>query len=319
MPAKTNKSTDAEPPGSSQTSWNTTKAGKNWQLAFFRALIRIGGRRPAYHIMYIVVLCYVLFSRSIRRSARPYLDRRFPRRASPLLKLWDSYRLIYTYGRTLIDQAAVAIQGPGILETKFLDEKHLQATIRKSDGAVLVNAHAGVWQIAMSKLDFLDKPVSLVMIPPGKDSPIAEMFEKHMPCNIIDPRNGFDSVLAMLQSLKRGEILGVMGDRVFGDQESTVEAEFLEEKIRLPFSPYRLAGAAGVPILMLLSAKTGYKRYEISLARVIHVDPGAARKPERCTPYANQFTQAMEEFVDKYPWQFFNFYDLWRTTDNEQN
>ena len=292
--------------------WRAAEAGKRWHFAFFRALIRFGGRRPAYHIMYIVVFWYVLLSKAIRRSTRPYLDRRFPDHTNPLRKFRDSYRLLYTFGRTLIDRAAVALLGTDALDAACLDEEALANVITENESAVLVNAHAGVWQIAVSILGFIEKPVSIVMIPPDEGSPIAEMARERMPFKIIDPRQGLDGVLEMMQSLKNGEILGLMGDRVFGDEESTVAAEFLGDTIRLPFSPFRLAGAAGVPILVMLSAKVGYREYEIRLAKIIRVDPKDARKPEKCRPYAQQFADALEEFVEQYPWQFFNFYDMWR-------
>jgi len=311
----TGKPDNSSSPARGRPEWKAAAAGRRWQLTFFRTLIRVAGRRPAYHIMYIVVFWYALFSKSIRRSTRPYLDRRFPEHANPLRKFWDSYRLLYTFGRTLIDRAAVALLGPQALDAVCLDGEDLCRQVDGAQSAVLVNAHAGVWQIAVSILGFLKKAVSIVMIPPDEGSPIAEMARESMPFKIIDPRNGLDSVLDMMQSLNTGEILGLMGDRVFGDEESTVEATFLGDRILLPFSPYRLAGAAGAPILILLSAKVGYRKYEIRLVKTIHVDPKDAREPESCTKYAQQFADALEEFVHKYPFQFFNFYDMWNRPD----
>ncbi len=313
------QNSDTSMRGNQTGKWKSSKAGKNWQLRFFRILIRYGGRRPAYHIMYIVVLFYTLFSSSIRASVKPYLARRFPKRQTLPWRFIDSYRLIISFGRCLIDQAAVAILGPDNLEAEFRGKELALRTITSDKGAILINAHAGLWQIAVSQMGFLKKNVSVVMIPPEEDSPIAETLARHAACKFIDPRCGFDSVLQMLQSLKNGEILGLMGDRVFGDEEKTVETEFLGDRITLPYSPYKLAGAANVPILVIMSAKTGYKKYRIELMKVIRVDPADARKPETCAQYAREYARELEKFVDRHPWQFFNFYNLWREETLREN
>ncbi len=297
--------------GVSADNWGERNIGKPWQIKFFRTMIRLGGRRAAYHIMYFVVLWYVLTVPAVRRRTRYYLDRRFPLRQGRIRRFFDSYRLVCVFGRSLIDRFVFAVSGNRSLRAECVNLSELQKVLTEHCGVVLLNAHVGCWQVAMSIMDLVEKPVSVVMIPPGPDQPGSEALVADMPFQIIDPRHGLDSVLAMMQSLRRGEILGLMGDRVFGSEESTVRASFLGGEIRLPFSPYRLAGAAGAPIIVLFSYKTGFSRYQIKVARVIKVPSADARSPRSCEPYAQEFADALEEFVWEHPWQYFNFYDLW--------
>jgi len=300
---------------SARRAWSVQGVGKRWQLSFFHTLIRLGGRRAAYHIMYVVVFWYVLFVPAIRRRTQPYLRRRFPGARGPLRRFWNSYRLVCTFGRTMIDRAAFTILGPNSLRASSPDEAAIRDAVPDGTGAVLINAHIGCWQVALT-IGFFEKQVSMVMFPPDTNSPQGRLPARGLPSKIIDPRNGLESVVEMLQSLKRGEILCVMGDRVFGSEESTVRATFLGGDIELPFSPYRLAGAAGVPIIALFSHKTAFSHYEVRLARVIHV-PQDARTPESCRPYAQEFADALEKFTQEHPWQFFNFYDLWHVRDQD--
>lgn len=315
MAAITDKTKSAD---DSEKSWGVQKkVGRRWQLNFFKKLISFAGRRPAYHIMYIVTLWYVLFNSSIRRRTRYYLDKRFPERTGIIRRFMDSYRLVYTFGRTLIDRAAFHAPGSGGLSASCPNAEDLLKIVREGKGAIMLNAHIGCWQVAISSLNFLERPVSCVMIPPGKNSPIAEISEKGPPFKIIDPRKGFESVLEMMQTLRRGEILGLMGDRVFGSNEETVSANFLGHRIHLPYAPYRLAGAANVPILAIFSRKVDYRRYEVWLAKVIHVPAMNSRDPKACEPYAQQFADTLEEYAQKHPWQVFNFYDLWSENPHE--
>ena len=296
---------------SDRTRWSARDVGKAWQLQFFRMCIRIGGRRAAYHMMYLVVFWYIVFSPEVRRRTRYYLDRRFPERRGRLRGYWDSYRLVCSFGQILIDQFSLALGGADIPEAVCTNEREMKAAAEKGSGAVLLVSHLGCWQIAMSALAFLDKPVSAVMMPQGEDAPVARMMSGRFPFSIIDPRNGMASVVEMMNALQEGRILTIMGDRVFGGPQSRVYTEFLGGKIALPLSPYRLAGAAGVPILVLHSARLDACRYEVTLARVIEVDKTAGRPLQDYEPFARQFAEEMEEFVKEYPWQFFNFFDLW--------
>lgn len=303
------KSSSAEK--QAEESWGVRGVGRRWQMRFFRDLIRFFGRRPAYHIMYIAVFWYVLTIPEIRKRAGHYLNRRFPEHTGGLRRFFDTYRLVCNFGRMMIDRFAFAAFGRKELEVTSDNIEELKKVLDNKRGAVLINAHLGCWQVAMSILDFLQIPVSVVMIPPGDFESGSADLERDLPFQTIDPRRGFEGVLEMMQALQRGEILGMMGDRVFGARESTVTTNFLGEPIRLPFAPYRLAGAAGVPIIVLFSYKSDYRRYVIKVARIIEVERGKTASPTGCETYARQFAETLEEFVWEHPWQFFNFYDLW--------
>ncbi len=295
-----------------QQEWAQRDAGTTWQLNFFRILIQLGGRQAAYHIMYLVVLWYILFNSEIRRRTRYYLDRRFPERKSHgLPAIWDSYRLVCSFGQVLIDQAALIIKKTDIPLAVCLDENELREAAAAQKGAILLVSHVGCWQIAMTAMGFLQKTVCAVMMPQGEDSPLARTIGKRLPVSIIDPRNGMESVVEMLQALRRGEILTIMGDRVFGGEHNRVSAGFLGDDITLPALPYSLAAASGAPILVLHAARIDSRRYEITLARVIETAGKRRRGNKDYSTPARIFTEAMEEFVGKHPWQFFNFFNMW--------
>ncbi len=289
--------------------WAATDIGKNWQLRFFHNVIRFCGRQAAYQVMYFVVLWYVMLSPEIRRRTRYYLDRRFPWRKGAARELWDSYRLVCSFGHMLIDQAAVMVKGPDSIGAVCTNEAEMKRAVA-GRGAVLLVSHLGCWQIAMTALGFIRKPVSAVMMPQGEDSPVTGMIQDRLDFRIIDPRKGMESILEMMQALRGGGILTIMGDRAFGGPQNSLSTVFLGETISLPASPYRLAGAAGAPILVLQAARLDQDRYEITLARVIGVEKKGGAD-EGCRHAARLFAETMEEFVRRHPWQFFNFFDLW--------
>jgi predicted LPLAT superfamily acyltransferase len=49
----------------------------------------------------------------------------------------------------------------------------------------------------------------------------------------------------------------------------------------------------------------------LQLARIIRVPGNLGRSASAYRPYAEQFSQALEQFVAENPYQFFNFYNIW--------
>ncbi len=292
--------------------WTSRSVGAPWQHRFFYLLIRLGGRRAAYLFLYFVAAYYVLFRPDQRRKCDFYLRRRFPG-TGPWGQLVHAWRMILALGRVLIDRAVVGILGPGAADPALEGKQELLDLVAGGQGVILMGAHVGCWQTAMAALRLLDVPVSLLM--QHEEGDVDRHFFEHsggpFPFRIIDPRGYLGGTLEMLAVLKQGEILAVMGDRVQGSEHNTLTVRFLGATVRFPLAAYRLAAATGAPIGVLLSAKTGFETYRIRLAGVIRVAPGCGRRGQDFAPYAQRYACILEEYVRAYPYQFFNFFDLW--------
>jgi len=276
----------------------------------FYALIRLGGRRGAYALLLFVVAYYTLFRPSVRARSSHYLKRRFPGRGAPA-RLWDSYRLSLGIGRILVDRAVLGILGPERLKVSLAGREELEALLAEGRGLVLVPAHVGCWQLAMSSLSALDARVSLLIH--REEGDLDRHFFEHgggsAPYHMIDPAGYLGGTLEMLQVLKHGEVVCIMGDRVMGS--GTVSVDFLGQPVQLPFSPYKLASATGAPVAVIFPYQTGEGGYALQVARVIRVPEHLGRSSEAYRPYAAQFVEALERFVAEHPYQFFNFFDMW--------
>jgi len=294
--------------------WDSRSVGKRWQFAFFAVLIRMGGRCLAYLCMYVVVAWYVLFRPFVRRRCRYYLNRRFPEVRNPLVRLWHDYRRIEALGESLIDRAAYGFLGPKALQVDFPEGLRLRELVEEGRGLILLNSHVGCWQVAMSAFSYLRTPVSIVIHQRAADIDPRWFHSggREVPFSIIDPSQPMGGILQMIGALKQNQILGLMADRVFGDDPNTLEAAFLGEPVHFPVSPYRLASMQGTPIAVVFSYKTGFSTYRIELARVIRVPVDLGRSNATYAPYLQQFADALEGFASSHPWQFLNFHDMWQ-------
>ncbi len=290
--------------------WSSRSLGARWQHAFFYALIRLGGPRIA-RIMADGVTCwFVVTNRTVRARCAPYLRRRFPEHRG-WRRLLDVWRLSRQFAHILVDRAALGILGPGTLTTHHEGAPALLELVAEDRGLILLTAHVGAWQLGMIGLPRLGVPVTVVMHrdPGDVDRQYFEHAEGDAPFRILDPAEG--GTLALLAELERGGALCIMGDRVMPGTGGTVEADFLGGPIALPFGPFRLAAATGAPIAVCFFTKPEPDRFELEVAAVLRPPEDLGRKPEAYRPFAQAYADALEAYVAREPYRFFNFFDLW--------
>jgi predicted LPLAT superfamily acyltransferase len=306
------KTVDLMDTGHTNIQWTAKSIGSNFGHKFFYLLVRMGGRGTAYFFLAFVVVFYVLFTPSIRKKADPYLSRRFKGKGA-LGRLLDSYRIYLNLGKALIDRAVIGIRGEGAVTMEFKEQGVLFNLLQEGKGLILMTAHVGCWQTAMAALRFLDAPVSLLL--QREEGDIDLHYFEHAgtacPFGIIDPRGFMGGVLEMMEVLRRGEVLSVMGDRLLGSVKGAATVDFLGDKVLFPFSAFKIASAIGTPVAVLFSYKSGPGRYSLQVPKVIRVPRDAGKGDRDFTPYVGEFASALEAYTDAHPYQFFNFYDMW--------
>jgi predicted LPLAT superfamily acyltransferase len=285
--------------------WAEPDISPAWKYKFVSWVIRYGGRARAYHIALFASFWYVLFYPSIRQRCRFYLDRRFPARTRWHQRFHDDLKLVRIYAETLADMIILRVLGPNALSAHCPQHDQLIERCAAEQGFLLVHAHVGCFQIGMSALTQFPKAVSIVMIPEPGAAP---------PASIIDSRGGLDTVMQMTAAVLRGEIVAMMGDRIFGSDRNVAPVRFLGGKALFPITAYRVASATHVPVLVMTAPKTAKSSYELRVAKVINVPPGLGRDPAEYAPYAQQFADCIEQFTNDFPWQVFNFYNLWEVS-----
>ncbi len=293
--------------------WSSRSVGSKFQHGIFYFLIRFGGRRGAYGLLYLVAAWYATFSKVARERCRPYLTRRFGDRG--LTMRWrERYGLIVSLGKALIDRAVVGILGPESMTVEFTGGEELLAIKNEGKGLIVMMSHVGLWQAAMSALGNLESPVHMLMR--REDGDIDRHYYEHAgierPYNLIEPGGFLGGAVEMVDVLKRGEILSVMGDRVLGEESNTVTVDFLGAPAPFPVSAYRLAASTGAPIAVVFSRKTGPDSYKLELAEVIRVTGVKGRGAEIFKPFLLRYVDALEGYARKYPFQFFNFFQMWK-------
>ncbi|MDR1942232.1 MAG: lysophospholipid acyltransferase family protein [Endomicrobium sp.] len=275
-------------------------------LAFF---VKYGGRQIAYAISYGVVFVYTLMP-SVRKSASFYIKRRFGGHFFSLF--FHIYKLNLSFAKILIDRAVFGIRGDVTVISSKEDQDLCRRLLSKNKGLIIITAHCGCWQMAMSAFDFMEGDKYVVYYRTNKDvdKHVHELSGGSSPVHFIDSAGFAGASIEIMAALQNKGIVCIMGDRTFGALSNCVEVDFLGGKINVPASIYRIAGALGVPVAIIFFPHVSGGRIDSVIASSFSVEDKGA-KPENYAKEAAVFAGCLEAFAKKYPYQFFNYYNMW--------
>lgn len=290
------------------------KRGNRTGFWFFEMFIRISGLRGAYGFLYFVCLYYLIFDRHAVSSALPYINRRFPD-SGMLTRNFHAYRLFISQGRQLVDRLAAIVSKKQLFDIKLNGYDKLMALFQKSDkGVILLTSHFGNWQIALTSLNKLGKRVYLLMReeenPAVKES--LNVGNEKGDIRIISPEQAFGGVIEIMNVLKKGHVVSIMGDRNYGAKAFKID--FLGEKAFFPFSAFAIAAAAECPVVILIAAKDSAYSYTVDVTNIlVPCCKSSGKRNEQLIPWVQEYANILEKYIQKYPYQCFLFHDIWKS------
>jgi len=106
-------------------------------------------------------------------------------------------------------------------------------------------------------------------------------------------------------------LVTIMGDRLV--KGSSVTVDFLGSPVRFPDAAYALASMVAVPVVVVLAAKTGRKTYQLRVWDVFNPEfEDRSKRNDMLAKHAKKFAGILERYLKKYPYQWYNFFDIWQ-------
>lgn len=182
-------------------------------------------------------------------------------------------------------------------------------------GLVLATAHVGAWDVSSFLPSLVEaRRVHVVReqeMDPAAQRFIAELYGERAAESFTLHFSRDNPGLAglLLGALRRGEIVGVQGDRP-SSTGRTAPAELFGRPFPLPVGPAALARAAGVPIVPVFCFRQGRRRYRLVVRPPI--DPAPTTDPEADrSEMLRRLAREIEWAIREEPHQWFCFRRLW--------
>ncbi|MEO8343633.1 MAG: acyl-CoA synthetase [Gallionella sp.] len=290
--------------------WVTRPERSNvWALRFIVWFALTFGRRASRSLLYPICFYFIIFSTQARVASRHYLNRALAHRA----KFGDIFQHYFFFATTILDRIFLLSNQEALLDVQVQNPQLLE-TIIASEGCIFIGAHMGSFEVlhALGRIHGQLR-ISMVMyeenarklnavlktINPQRNPPVISLGK-------------IDSMLKICEALERGECIGMLGDRTIYD-EKMISCKFLGGQIELPAGPFRVAAILKRPMVLMFGLYQGGNRYNIFLERLPdlqHVPP--AERDAAIQQTAQQFAGRMEYYCREYPYNWFNFYDIWK-------
>ena len=286
--------------------WNGKSRGGRFGYQFFVYTIRLLGLRCAYVFLAFIVIYFIPFAPKATRAIWRY--NRQKRRLGVLASVKELYCHYYVFGQTLIDKMAMR----GGLNEKYRYEfdnyTRFLEILNSGEGVVMMGAHIGCWEAGAGFFGTYGKKINIVMLD-AEHQQIKDVLEENASqennYNIIPlNQNIIDAMLQIKVALNNGEYICFNGDR-YMEKDHTAAVDFMGSKALFPMGLFKIAAKCRVPVVFYYSMREPNRTY-----RFIFEEPVIDGKMTT-EKLLEQYVKSLEKIVEKYPRQWFNFYDFW--------
>ncbi len=289
--------------------------GNIFWLSVMRHLSLLLGRRLSRCVVYGIALYFLLAAHPARRASRAYLQRVRQQPAGWL----DLYRHILAFSTTIHDRIYLLNNRYDLFDIRIHDTEQLHATHASGKGCFLFGAHLGSFEILRSMArDNPDLRLCVAMNPENARQINAALAAIN-PGVILDviALGQVDAILTIHERLQDGAMVGILADRASGP-DKYIELPFLGAPARFPTGPFRTAAMLRQPVYFMAGLYRGGNRYDIHFELLADfAAPPAGSRQDEVRDLLTKYAAALERHCRAAPFNWFNFYDFWKSADRE--
>lgn len=296
-----------------QKQWSGRTDGTTWMHRTLIAMLRAVDVRFFYIIVAITVPFYMLFNRKGYRAMRDYFKHRG---SSGWRTIWHIYRNHYVFGQIVIDRFAVYAG----VKFSFIEDGHelITSHSEQDEGFIMLSSHVGNYELTGCTFDASKKRMN-ALVYAGESEAIMksrrQIMEKHN-IGLILVGDGMSHVFQMNAAIDKGEVVSMHADRLFGSMKH-ISCRFMGEDANFPIGPFAFAAQKNVPVYAMFCMKESAKVYHLYVRPIEYEGDGNVRK--RMHGLAKRYVEVLEEIVNRYPYQWFNYFDFWQHSFSKES
>ena len=266
------------------------------------------GRRLSRVVLYPIAAYFVVFAPKAKRASKAYLSRALGRTA----RLPDGFRHVLTFASVVHDRVYWLRGRHDLFEIEVIGESHLASLRQQGRGMVFAGGHFGSFEALRVVGERHGIDTRMLMFPDNARKVTAALTSINPAlANSVIGLGRPDSVLRVRDHLQNGGSVGILADRMLGDDKSR-DIPFLGEPAPFPVGPWRLAAMLGAPVVFMAGCYLGGNRYQLVFEPIIDFAQVPAEKRASAMQEAqDRFVELLESRCRQAPWNWFNFYDFW--------
>lgn len=284
----------------------------------YRAIFLIanhGGRALARLALYPIVAFYLLARGPERRASRAYLRRALGREAG----LLDVARHIHTFAATILDRVFMLSRGMDRFEVDVRGLDSLEPHLDRGQGVLLFGSHLGSFEALRVLARRRPQLRVRVVLDRSHNAALMRMLDAldpQMAANVIDAgQDGPSIVLQIKQAAEDGAIVAMLVDRAAPGEPATT-ASFLGAAAPFPTSPWLVAAALKLPVVLAFGLYRGGARYELVFEPFVQaLDIHRRERPARLAALVQRYAERLQHHARSAPYNWFNFYDFWHADE----
>jgi lauroyl/myristoyl acyltransferase len=230
--------------------------------------------------------------------------------SSGFANFFRTYRVFWNFAWTMADKMRFK-ELRVVPDWEFVGMEHFASLEAQQGGAIILTAHMGNYDLGAQLFAELSKR-RIVMVRAPESDPHTRRFEEDLhgrttseALKVDFSTRASDLALDLLDSLQRGEIIAIQGDRVIGDI-AALPATLFGKPMQIPAGPFALSMSARVPIYPLFIIRLGRRRYRLVVCEPFQV----VRTRDRHEAFARavaDWTRELERVVRAAWFQWFAF------------
>jgi KDO2-lipid IV(A) lauroyltransferase len=200
---------------------------------------------------------------------------------------------------------------------------HMIEALQRGKGAICITPHLGNWEIGGLLFSFKKGRLNVLTLDErdlDTKSFREEMRRRRGIKNLyIDPRdNSPMAVIDAVKALRGNEIVAMLGDRV--ESQKTMVFDFFGKETPFPIGVAVLAMATDAPVLPVFVVLERNRKYRGIIETPIYFDIVSREDREAVIRKGmEKLIKKFEEYIEKYPDQWYNFHSYWEEPSNTNN
>lgn len=273
------------------------------------------GRGVARLLLYPIVAYFLIALRRVTQHSRRYLERVLARP----VRTRDVARHFHCFASTILDRVFLLTSRLDEFDVQVYHEEIPLRHVQAGQGCLLIGSHLGSSEVLRCLARTSPQLRVRILMNRGQSpmmTRVLEALSPEMAAAVIDTGDrGAETILLIKEALEAGDFVALLGDREYGG-ERNVRCRFLGGEAVFPASPYLLASMLQVPVLLCFGLYRGGNRYDIhfeELAENLRIN--RQTRDADLQYWGQRYADRLEHYTRSAPYNWFNFYDFWKTPD----